>query len=60
MKKKILLLILSAIIILSFTACKGTEKPASGDEPFAVEELEADPFYKEMKEKEKEGKKDEK
>ena len=48
MKKKLLLLILSAFIVLSFTACKGTE-PTSGDEPFAVEEIEADPFYKEMK-----------
>jgi len=51
MKKKILLLLMSALILLSFTACKSGEQAAT-DEPFAVEEIEADPFYKEMKEKE--------
>lgn len=49
--KKFLLLLMSALIVLSFTACKGGEQ-TSTDEPFAVEEIEADPFYKEMKEKE--------
>ncbi|MBQ3181725.1 MAG: DUF3048 domain-containing protein [Clostridia bacterium] len=49
--KKILLLLLSAFILLSFTACKSSEKTAT-DEPFAVEEIEADPFYLEMKSKE--------
>ena len=51
MKKKLLLLLLSAFILLSFTACKGNE-PTTTDEPYAIEEIEADPFYKEMKEKE--------
>lgn len=49
--KKFLLLLLSAILVFSFTACKKGDKVAS-DEPFAVEEIEADPFYIEMMEKE--------
>lgn len=51
MKKRILLLLLSAFIVFSFTACKKDE-PTSTDEPYAVESVDADPFYLEMKEKE--------
>lgn len=51
MKKKILLLLMSAFILLSFTACKNSEQTTI-DEPFAIEEVEADPFYLDMKSKE--------
>lgn len=51
MKKKLLLIFLSALIVFSFTACKNNQ-PTTTDEPYAIEEIEADPFYKEMKEKE--------
>lgn len=42
---------LSAIIVFSFTACKNNNS-VNSDEPYAIEEPESDPFYKEMKEKE--------
>ena len=49
--KKFLLILLSAFILLSFTACKKSE-PVTTDEPYAVENTDADPFYLEMKSKE--------
>lgn len=49
--KKFLLLLLSAIIVFSFTAC-GDNEPTSTDEPYAIDVPTADPFYNEMKSKE--------
>ena len=52
MKKKLLLFLLTAIVLLTFTACKNSTEPAFSNEPYAVETPEADPFYNEMKSKE--------
>ncbi len=52
MKKKFLLILLSTLVVFSFTACKNDGTPTSTDEPYAIETPEADPFYTEMKEKE--------
>lgn len=52
MKKKLLLFLLTAVVLLTFTACKNSSEPAFSNEPYAVETPEADPFYTEMKSKE--------
>lgn len=49
--KKLFLILLSAALLLSCSACAKNE-PASGDEPYAVDAPVADPFYEEMLEKE--------
>jgi len=50
MRKKLFLLLLSALVLFSFSACKGKE--TSTDEPYAIDVPESDPFYQEMKSKE--------
>ncbi len=52
MKKKFLLILLSAFILLMFSACGKSDEQVATDEPYAVEVPDADPFYQEMKSKE--------
>ncbi len=52
MKNKFLLILLSAVLLFSCSACTNSGEPASTDEPYAVDAPEAHPFYAEMKEKE--------
>ena len=50
MKKKLLLILLAALVLFSFSACGSKKASTDGNEPYAVENPDADPFYKEMKE----------
>ncbi len=50
MRKKLFLILLSALVLFSFSACKA--KKTTSDEPYAIDIPEADPFYQEMKSKE--------